>query len=1527
MSIARHTVVSYANDSHQICYGLTVQDSERIDVQVEVYPLRNQREYFGLNVDPVYIAKKDILLPYRDASILGKAFLENGNISKTKVMITKNMAEGAAAKLHQKFPMMEKDEPTGLGKRKPENIKTTARSSKLGQKKYLVDINKKVLTEREIRQKNLPHFARNATTNFRFDLGQILKGADKEPRSLDFGRVMSTNLQRMDSEKLAKGSVNKKKVLDAAYEFATLALFICQQPEEAASYIQRKDFGVYPSPSETQQIQKSLTSLENNLKKMPESIEFKLIAKLSFLWTLTFKFLSSANKQKMANLMDLLQQEPTECTEVSVMKQLQQHANTIVELSSRIACRLDEFYWTQSISLKADIAVMIVRYDLRDYGWVKLFEKLYTEIIAERVDLKTMETVHLEILAYLKFNDKMEVIGKQTNYYAAFLKHKVSEQIGVTAAFWAKLTDTATKYIRRSMADRCAELANSQEDLIRMADSITKAKTGLPKAINLCTLKICIGDHLVMDCMNKRNHEVINSILINLLESENKLPLIVYFIQTLNHKSGNFKKFEGIGYTAIDKFIERFMTLSGNEKIAEFQILSRDYQQYVTYRDRLCYAVSWNNLAEFTKILEETFKEPYSHALNTTFGCFSNARAFESQTDKLKKFFIYTLLNEVYLPRILEVEPEIITKFMTLISQTKDILVKLAGQRFADYIQAVAFNFSGLPQMSMTPLLIEDGIRSRMTIVHQISTYFKINVDGHILSLNDRKVAILTDIEQLATLPTDDEDNTGFIANIAYKTQTGLRGGLDVTSLNQCGCGFLYFIGNCGRPAFERQCPSCNITIGGLGHKFSNENNKQITFIEFLEKYQEKERPLAMVYQKRDLDTQGQPVIARYMQDHTHFRFVELCMHSRYIAELLLEGDQEKERLANFINVDDSMDPIAATAEYLVKVCTASLSMIENELRSATAAYAWINTAIQDMRYLAYNLPVGYNSTSIFEGPLTRNIVEHSLASEIKQNYTSWQSYVDAVKSEVKAVEASALGCKRLVHGWISKMATFQDFASAELEIDLRIITGLRLENHVSLAQLQKNLVDNYPDPDKFELLKFALHYEPVLKIFSAMFSDQLELARYVQSKFEYEITWSQACRLSINDLCSEKTSSLIIDERDDDVVNRLGKDRRLECLFKNAARWWTQINRLRDDFADVFDFRFLCHGTTLPEEKIAELTDISRAKVAFYLVDDKHVESLFMPSIIQTFAKFQNSTLQKFKSTASKINGKNQFQSSIKVQAATASHIISLQRDLEQIVEENAFTDARFNRDTELVFDFNHIETAISESMFMGKCRLTADEDSLETFCYLFNFNKIKNILSTINQDPTPTNIQPAQKALLLTLARSQPEHIYSHLAKAIHRVAADKSGQTLGMPIATDTTTAMHAASITVDQLGECLAIVCEATYNRAVVELDLMFCQPIDADIMPVIEAGISDMRDDEKRVLATGLKHVILEQLSGCSSEAVSKSSLSQAIEYSDVFDNLELSKDTLKAIPEEVTLGQAVAYAQILLSYDMNNIHN
>ncbi|EKX40298.1 hypothetical protein GUITHDRAFT_113541 [Guillardia theta CCMP2712] len=54
---------------------------------------------------------------------------------------------------------------------------------------------------------------------------------------------------------------------------------------------------------------------------------------------------------------------------------------------------------------------------------------------------------------------------------------------------------------------------------------------------------------------------------------------------------------------------------------------------------------------------------------------------------------------------------------------------------------------------------------------------------------------------------------------------------IGVTSINRCPCGYVYGIGNCGRPDHQGRCPECGQALGGNNHQWANNVSHTLTGI------------------------------------------------------------------------------------------------------------------------------------------------------------------------------------------------------------------------------------------------------------------------------------------------------------------------------------------------------------------------------------------------------------------------------------------------------------------------------------------------------------------------------------------------------------------------------------------------------------------------------------------------------------------------------------------------------------------------
>ena len=118
---------------------------------------------------------------------------------------------------------------------------------------------------------------------------------------------------------------------------------------------------------------------------------------------------------------------------------------------------------------------------------------------------------------------------------------------------------------------------------------------------------------------------------------------------------------------------------------------------------------------------------------------------------------------------------------------------------------------------------------------------------------------------------------------------------------------------------------------------------------------------------------------------------------------------------------------------------------------------------------------------------------------------------------------------------------------------------------------------------------------------------------------------------------------------------------------------------------------QFLCHQNNwLSEAKFAELGEKGSAKLVDFILDDDHVESLFMPSLLSTLLKFQNDLLGSVRSQGESSTGKKYLLGGEK--SCVESDFIGMDKGLlEKIVGSNSWCNPGYNCDNETIYNYEN--------------------------------------------------------------------------------------------------------------------------------------------------------------------------------------------------------------------------------------------
>ena len=217
------------------------------------------------------------------------------------------------------------------------------------------------------------------------------------------------------------------------------------------------------------------------------------------------------------------------------------------------------------------------------------------------------------------------------------------------------------------------------------------------------------------------------------------------------------------------------------------------------------------------------------------------------------------------------------------------------------------------------------------------------------------------------------------------------------------------------------------------------------------------------------------------------------------------------------------------------------------------------------------------------------------------------------------------------------------DFRLSLPQVDLRVVTGLKYqviettpeEQH---KQFERSLEAVEGTNEHCKLIRYLLIHYDFLKNFKSILSAFLSLSNYLMDKFDCNVTWKEACGLSVGELFGSE--SMISEERSESIVATHGNDKKLKELFSNFADEWNAMVGLRDRYPVLLNFRFMCHGDAMSEQMATEITDPAKSKVAYLWVTESNVESLAINSVLQTLSKIQNDVLTAFTKQFSQVNG-----------------------------------------------------------------------------------------------------------------------------------------------------------------------------------------------------------------------------------------------------------------------------------------------
>jgi hypothetical protein len=259
---------------------------------------------------------------------------------------------------------------------------------------------------------------------------------------------------------------------------------------------------------------------------------------------------------------------------------------------------------------------------------------------------------------------------------------------------------------------------------------------------------------------------------------------------------------------------------------------------------------------------------------------------------------------------------------------------------------------------------------------------------------------------------------------------------------------------------------------------------------------------------------------------------------------------------------------------------------------------------------------------------------------------------------------------------------------------------------------------------EKLNLIKHVMELKEILTHYKTMFGNHVNLASFIMKNFQHQISYKLASGISMEELtCSDPDFERISNseafkqqELYPEKLKFLKKFRKsshhqnqknsknlpseLRSLYSSLKTSWELILKYREEFGDLFDFRFLCHAQELPKEKIDTLLNPKTAKLIEFIPSQKYPTCLFMMGTLQTLAKIQNEFLKSLKSQHWHANHAKLRSLKLKehvVSGQNLDFLVELEDDFQQILAAVTYTDLYFNRDSKEIQDLDLLSDILS--------------------------------------------------------------------------------------------------------------------------------------------------------------------------------------------------------------------------------------
>lgn len=1621
--LKKFDIVAYKTHTETLNLGTVIEKPKKEERTVEIAELTEatpgDSSTWIISNHSNHLNKNSILFIITKAKIVGKRSIKtNFRVEFKGFDVSRILALKEKTDQIEEDEEKEEEEETNLKKRRKRGKGKKKATKSISDYFKVFEYEGEIIPDDKIKKqqkKVLPSFMRTATTNLRFELPDFSEDFFGTPEPLNFSSINFKSDKQTVLKSLSQDlSLIFNQEKDTRVKFIDVCQNVLKEIDDKYGeklknplnlQMANKEFVNVPSKEEMNQTLNYFSSaighLRENLEGDTEGLYYLLMANIFFF---ILRFFMSHENSKLHLLKNKMYLDNFELNEETGIKRLTTMFEALLKFVKTIKNLLTENFTAEYLSLLqkncsliGDFSEEVIDSDqmLDTKAKIKVKKHLATTVMkvieelmmTEKSESKIIQ-IFVSILKNVNFNNiHFNMSGKQS-FLAKRLNSFYNERMNHTNKRWNLFVDSCCQFIRNNRMEDIHKIQSDREMIDSLTHRMLSIQTSLAKGLYLSALRVVLDEQVKKTTEGEGFGDDMNQFLSSLLEGGDKLPIFIYFVQSMSRIHGDIEELaKSKNIKSLESFVQKFMFESGMEQAENLKYCPKEYQEYIETKNRLFFILGGKGENEVLEI----FKEALLKVKLTK-------EEQDSYFDEKENYFMkrnlawIVFLNEIYISYVSDEAFEQRDLLIEIFEKHREEAFNDFSRPQVEFLSLLLQNFNGDSILSLNSKQSKDEIQIKISIVQSLITLL-LTSNSMLGKFSDESDNFYTNRGQLAALPGKAEEKYLLIANTFYGVDSNWRSDQQFTKLYKCSCGYLYWIGDCGRAWVIANCPSCKKQIGGTSHNLVNSDNVEITKEHFFnEMYGPLEAISGKIYQVRSLDgkyskiesengkmeeeneemkegtmeeenpgdeekdegEQSSPknegfMSIRSMGREGHFVMVEFVSHCRYLLDFLVGTEEQKKAISDFIQLKNGdyfnyfYDLISYDYKKIKKEEFPSLNK-EQYFKGMTLILR------EDLlEKLEKNKESNRNET---EELIVR------LFDLVKPNFSN--NVLQRIEMK-KDLDGNLTNSSKLVKDWVNRLASIKELK--EKNSDIKVISAMRINKTIDMenlkeflnSRLQEEEVQETGDEETAQKIKFLINViglEPILLIINKMLFSHIDFCNYLQYLFDFRLTYKLACSISINDLISEEEIEDDSTETDEDfkklrrsIIERNRNDITIISKFNSLKESWKNIMKYREQFADLFDFRFLCHATEMPQEKIDEIFNVKTAKLIFFLPNEKYVESLFITSALQTLGNIQNNLIENNQKEFFRANYTNP--SKIPIQNARKSDLIGLSSSLKEIIQRCSFANLNFNKDEEMVYNIDMIDRELAIELFFGRKVVSIEADYLKSFNFSREFNHVANYVSEISLKFGQTFLDKSEKNNLIKACEYDIEETFCIFSRKLRELSEHKFDLAVinkfkdekdefimnfecqhfiseGEKVITDekensVVANLNKAKITLNNVRFVYEEIEERMYKLGLKNLEAHLNIKIPEGVKENVKGLISKLTEEEKILLRRVAKAMVLRQLVASTNEKIGESEMKVYLEYSDALhSDEEINSELLENLSSELKLHHLPEFINLLV---------